>query len=215
MKLGWNLLRQRLVTYICVNQTSNCYKIEFITLKCKIQVNISLQNFRFYLTVNKWRLHLIQFQRTPHNQTAKQGETACTLIHSTLKHLQCAVTSGIRMQFKGTLTDLLKSKRNPVSNIQGWNTRVSVTNTHPSHINTLGIHQCKLSKHFSAAQYVRFYRLRLESNHFPNNSTNLTMKCTVVECQHNIYSNPRASAIVSIKNTESHLFTDTLKNTRY
>jgi hypothetical protein len=215
MKLRWNLLRQILVTYIWVNQTSNCYKIEFITLKCKIQVNIPVQNFRFYLRVKKLCRHLIQFQSTPHNQTAKQGETVHTLIHSTLKHLQCAVTSGIRIQFKGTLTELFRSMRNPVRNIQGWSTRVSVTNTHPSHINTWGIHQCKLSKLSSAAQYVRFYLLRLQSKHFPNNSINLALTGMVVECQHNIDSNPRASAFVSIKNTESHLFTDTLKNTCY
>lgn len=211
MILGWNLLRQILVTYIWVNKTSNCYKIPFITLKCKIQVNIPVQNFRLYLTINKLHLYLIQIQRTPHNQTTKQGETACTLIHSTLKHLQCAVTSGI----KGTLTELFRSMRNPVSNIQGWSTRVSVTNTHPSRINTCGIHQCKLSKHSSAAQYFRFYRLRLEWNHFPNNSINFALTGMVVECQHNIDSNPRASASVSIKNTESHLFTDTLKNICY
>jgi hypothetical protein len=191
MKLGWNLRRQILVTYIWVNQTSNCYKIEFITLNCKIQVNIPVQNFRFYLTVNKLRLHLIQFQRTPHNQTAKQGETVCTLIHCTLQHLQCAVTSGIRMQVKGTLTELFRSMRNPVSNTEGWS-------THPSHINTWGLHQCKLSTHSSAAQYVRFYYLRLESNHFPNNSINLALKGVVVEYQNNIDSNPRASAFVSV-----------------
>jgi hypothetical protein len=200
MKLGWNLLRQILVTYIWVNQTGNCYKIEFITLKCKIQVNIPLQNFRFYLTVNKLRLHLIQFQQTPHNQTAKQGKTACTLIHSTLKHLQCAVTSGIRMQVKGTLTELFRSMRNPVSNIQGWSTRVSVTNTHPSHINTWGIHQCKLSKHSSAAQYVRFYRLRLESNHFPNNSINLALTGMAVECQHSIIRGHLLLFLLKIQN---------------
>jgi len=119
MKLGWNLLRQILVTYIRVNKTNNCYKTAFITLKCKIQVNIPVQDFRFYLTVKKLHLYLIQFQRTPHNQTAKQGETACTLIHSTLKHLQCAATSGIRMQVKGNLTELFRRMRTPVSNIQG------------------------------------------------------------------------------------------------
>jgi hypothetical protein len=101
MKLGWNLIRQILVTYICVNQTSNCYKTESITLKCKIQVNIPLQNFRFYLAVNKLHLHLIQFLAIRRPNKVK---TACALIQSTLKHLQCAVTSGIGMQVKGTLT---------------------------------------------------------------------------------------------------------------